>query len=340
MAIINKKRTYNIALQIIIILATYYYIYRQLRIDNLQLTILNYQLSVINCMLLLLLMLLNWGIEALKWRYLISKLENISFIRSFTAVLSGVTISTFLPNRTGEYLGRVFILDKSNRIHGILITIIGSISQMLVTVIAGLLSLIIIVRSQQTTVNSPLYSLESGLWANYIFFGISFLNLAVIGICIFIYFNITSLIGFSNRIKYLKKYRLARYLKIFSWFSNRELLKVFILSLLRYIIFTFQFYLILKFLGITLPLLQACIFISSVFFITTIIPSITFSELGVRGTVAISLFSIYLNAYAKQCASPNIKLVAATTILWLINLILPAIMGSLFIFRLRFFKKK
>ena len=77
---------------------------------------------------------MNWGIEAVKWRYLIRKLKKLSFIKSFTAILSRVTISTFLPNRTGEYLGRVYILDKANRIHGILITIVGSISQLLVTV--------------------------------------------------------------------------------------------------------------------------------------------------------------------------------------------------------------
>jgi uncharacterized membrane protein YbhN (UPF0104 family) len=283
-------------------------------------------------------MFLNWGIEAVKWRFLIRKLEKLSFIKAFTAVLSGVTISTFLPNRTGEYLGRVFILDKANRIHGILITIIGSISQLLVTVIFGLLSLMFILKDYLNSL-----SIKLGLSSDYLLFGLILLNLSVIAICIFIYFNLASLIGFTNRIKALRKYKLTRYLKIFAWFSNKELLRILFLSLFRYIIFSLQFYLILSFLGLSLPVFRAGIFISSVFFITTIIPSIAFSELGLRGSVAISLFGFYFaDLYHVSngiLVTDNWKLVTATSALWLINLIIPAIIGSLFIFRLRFFKK-
>ena len=58
-------------------------------------------------------MFLNWFLESLKWRFLISKIEKISINRSIRAIFSGITISTFTPNRIGEYGGRVFCLEKS-----------------------------------------------------------------------------------------------------------------------------------------------------------------------------------------------------------------------------------
>ena len=54
-------------------------------------------------------MFLNWLVEALKWRYMISKIENISIMTAYRAVLTGITVSTFTPNRIGEYGGRVFV---------------------------------------------------------------------------------------------------------------------------------------------------------------------------------------------------------------------------------------
>ena len=42
-----------------------------------------------------------------------------------------INISTFTPNRIGEYGGRVFCLEKGDRVKGVLITIIGSIAQFL-----------------------------------------------------------------------------------------------------------------------------------------------------------------------------------------------------------------
>src|SRR4051812_35975755 len=55
---------------------------------------------------------LNWGIEAVKWRYMIRKMEDISYGMAIKSILSGVTISIFTPNRVGEFAGRVFYLQN------------------------------------------------------------------------------------------------------------------------------------------------------------------------------------------------------------------------------------
>ncbi|MFZ4707859.1 MAG: lysylphosphatidylglycerol synthase domain-containing protein, partial [Bacteroidales bacterium] len=83
------------------------------------------------------LMFLNWGTEAAKWKYIIARIEKVSFFQAFKAILTGITISTFTPNRVGEYFGRAFILKKAHPLDAIILTIVGSMSQLLVTVIAG-----------------------------------------------------------------------------------------------------------------------------------------------------------------------------------------------------------
>ena len=87
-------------------------------------------------------MFVNWFLEALKWRFLISKIEKVSILRSLRAVFSGITVSAFTPNRIGEYGGRIFCLEKADRIKGALITVIGSMAQLITTIIFGLIGLL------------------------------------------------------------------------------------------------------------------------------------------------------------------------------------------------------
>src|SRR5215203_3240268 len=49
----------------------------------------------------------NWGIEALKWQLSVRHIYPIRFHQAFKAVLSGVSFSVTMPNRVGEYLGRI-----------------------------------------------------------------------------------------------------------------------------------------------------------------------------------------------------------------------------------------
>ena len=86
---------------------------------------------------IVLMMFLNWFLEALKWQFLISKIEKISIKRSIRAIFSGITVSSFTPNRIGEYGGRVFCLEKADRIQAVLITVIGSRAQLVTTIIFG-----------------------------------------------------------------------------------------------------------------------------------------------------------------------------------------------------------
>ena len=59
-----------------------------------------------NLAAVILLMFINWAIEAFKWKLAIRAIQQVSFTKAFRAVLSGVSFSVSTPNRMGEYLDR------------------------------------------------------------------------------------------------------------------------------------------------------------------------------------------------------------------------------------------
>src|SRR5206468_3685838 len=84
-----------------------------------------------------LLMPLNWGLEAAKWQCSVRSIYPVSLMQSFKAVLSGISFSVTMPNRVGEYLGRMIYLPEGSRLRTISVTLVASFAQLLVTLVAG-----------------------------------------------------------------------------------------------------------------------------------------------------------------------------------------------------------
>jgi uncharacterized membrane protein YbhN (UPF0104 family) len=277
---------------------------------------------------LVLLMPLNWGIEIIKWRYLILKIENISFYKSLKAVLVGITFSSFTPNRVGDYFGRAFMLENSNKQEGFLITIVGSIAQTIITIMLGTIGLIWFRDIYLTKV----------FYVENISFYISLIVLIIINALILLfYFKISFFNTFVQKIRIMK--RLTPYFQILSSYSIGELLKALILSLLRYIVFVFQFYLLLLIFNINIPFFDGFAVIAIIYLVTTIIPTIALTELGVKGAAAIYFFDLYFKHTTYHADEIAINVVAATFILWILNLALPAIMGCFYVFKMKPFKR-
>lgn len=262
----------------------------------------------------------NWGFESLKWKSLIDKVEKISIYRAFKAIFSGVTVSIFTPNRVGEYVGRVFHLQKADRINAILITMICGVAQLLVTVATGLAAGVVFMPRYTTVVE------QFGFY----YYAVAVLVIAIAGFLLFGYLNASLVTPVIKKIRILGKWR--RYGKLFARFSKAELLKVLLYSFGRYAVFTLQFYLLLRIFGVHIGYLPAMMMISLTYFVMAIIPTIAIAELGVRGSVAV---------YFLGMLSPNeVGILSASFALWIVNLALPALLGSLFIFNLKFFKQE
>jgi uncharacterized membrane protein YbhN (UPF0104 family) len=69
-------------------------------------------IKLLNIVAVLLLMFVNWSIEAIKWKISIKKVQQVSFGKALQAVLSGVSFAVSTPNRMGEYLGRVLYMNE------------------------------------------------------------------------------------------------------------------------------------------------------------------------------------------------------------------------------------
>jgi len=332
------RKTLNIVLRVLIILVTWGFIYREVlyhrqwdEIIRVVSGIADRSGLILGLAGVVVLMVLNWGIESGKWQFMIGKIEKISFLRAYVGVLTGVSVSSFTPNRIGEYFGRVFILDKASHVKGILITILGSMSQLLITLLTGSLALILFM---------PGFLPDLQLKFDFIYHGIVILIVILDVLLLLIYFNVSLLFSFLERL--LKGKRLEKihsFLEVFSYFRTRELLCVISLSFIRYMVFSCQYFILLSVFSVPVSFPEAMILISLVFFLTSAIPSIALTELGIRDSVALYFFGIYFSRNGIMSDPVALGVLAASTGLWVVNLAIPAIAGTFFVLRLRFFRK-
>jgi len=341
----NIYKTYNLLIKIIIIVLSYFFIYKQVFFKQEINIIWNTFISSFyvfhlfaGITVVLLLAFLNWSIETIKWRYLISKTETIPFLKAYTAVLSGITISTFTPNRIGEYFGRVFSLKKTNPWEGVFITLIGSISQLLITLFIGSVCTFITLNKFD---NAIAKKTDFSIFENHILINSLFILALLINFTIMLlYFNVIKInkikwSRFSDKIK-----KVLGHLEILSAYSVSELIKILLLSFARYMVFTTQFYLLLILFEVHLPFIAGVVLISAVYYTMAAIPTVALTELGVRGSVSLFIIGLYFEKTGLLNESMKIGILSSSVFLWIINLIIPAIIGSFFVLRLRFFKNK
>ncbi|MEZ4951553.1 MAG: hypothetical protein R2784_19525 [Saprospiraceae bacterium] len=110
----------------------------------------------------------------------------------------------------------------------------------------------------------------------------------------------------------------------------RELLRVLLLSFLRYLTFSIQFYLLLWFLGIEAPFLAALAGISTVFLVQTSIPLPPVLGLLTRGQVALFVWQFF--------GGNELSVLAATYSIFVINLLIPSLLGAVFIVQINVLK--
>jgi uncharacterized membrane protein YbhN (UPF0104 family) len=338
------RKTYNFLIRLLIIIVTYGFIYNQVfykrdfsSVFSTFGGIFNNSWFVCAIIIVFLLMILNWGTEAFKWNYLINRIEKISYLKALKAVLTGVAVSTFTPNRVGDYFGRVFILDHGSRIEGVLVTILGSMSQLLVTFIMGTSAIFFMFLGYHETL-LDYFNISRHLYI-YFMLGGAVLILALNILVALLFLNVSLLSSLALKLKGKWVEKLYRYIMVISSYSSKELLYVILLSFLRFVVFSFQLYLLLRLFSVDLPFFQGMIIIAVIFFVMTIIPTVAITELGIRGSVSLFLIGMYFGGPEMTPESVNLGIVAASTALWIINLALPALIGAVFVFSLKFFRK-
>ena len=278
-------------------------------------------IRVLNFILVFVLMFVNWSLEALKWKISVQGVQPVSFFRSLKAIFSGVSFSVTTPNRTGEYLGRVLYMDDGNRLRVISLTILGSISQLLVTIFFGMLGLLIL--------RHDIDKMSLSGWMEWLKdLGIIGAFFAFIVLTVF-YFRIGWLVKWIDKIPAIKKY---------IWLINELektdttlLMRLLSISLLRYLVFATQYFLLFHFFGVEVNWWQGFWATAIVFFVMAITPTIELFEVVKKMYVTKEIFAIF--------TVNTLAIGFVTTTIWCINLVIPAAIGSLLILGIKFFKK-
>jgi uncharacterized membrane protein YbhN (UPF0104 family) len=331
------RKTGNILIRIAIVVIVYLYIYYEIFyrrdisiLSDLIKRMLENNLFLTFFISATVLMTLNLLLEARKWQFLVSRGEKVTLFTAVKAVFTGLSVSIFTPNRVGEFLGRVFFLNKTQPIEGIFMTVIGSMSQLLVTLVVGSLASAFFL-----LIYYPPYDFATELMMGSLYVLGFIANIIFLGL----YFNISFITDLSKRFIKPQWKHMQHYIEVFSAYHTSELLQVLLMSLFRYVVFSTQFFLFLKAFGVPITLLEAVMVIPVIYLITTSIPTIALSELGVRGSVSVFFIGVFMRGHTLGIADLELRVFAASTAIWLVNIALPALIGTIFVFHLRFIRR-
>jgi hypothetical protein len=242
---------------------------------------------------LLLLFLGNYLMEAIKWQNLLASWSPISIFKSYKSVLIGQAFAFFTPARSGDYVGRILLLPPGSKIKGVAQLAWSSYAQLIITISIGSVALFF---------NLPFFP-----WIKW------FMPLGLIA-ALFVYFHPGQFKGWLNKINQLQ-------------IENKLKLNLLGLSFLKYMIFILQYTWAVKMLNIPITPIDLWIALGVLFLLLSIIPSISLTDLVIRGQIIVVLLEPYYNN--------SLMLICLSTIIWAVNFLLPAIIGAFLLINFR-----
>ena len=309
----KTKQFFFVLLKISLVVGAFYFIYYKLTSNNqLDFQVFNGFLqenkvfSLKNIGLLMILSVFNWFLEILKWKQLVSIFKKISFKKAVQQSLGSLTASLFTPNRIGEYGAKAIFFTSEFRKKIVLLNFLGNMIQMLVTTVFGIIGLYYFISKYPVDIN---YHKT-----------VRFLGIILI---------ITSMafLGWKKKEVTIKGISIEKIINFFKKISLRHYLTCLILSTGRYLVFSFQFYLLLHFFGVEVSYKNAMIVITSMYLLASVIPSIFIFDVVIKGSVAVYLFSIV--------GVNELTTLSVVTCMWLLNLVFPSIVGSVFVLKFK-----
>ena len=242
---------------------------------------------------LLFLFLLNYLMEAIKWQKLLASWSPISIFKSYKSVLIGQAFAFFTPARTGDYVGRILLLPPGSKIKGVAQLAWSSYAQLIITISIGSIALFF---------NLPFFP-----WIKW------FMPLGLVA-ALLVYFHPGQFKGWLNKINKLQ-------------IENKLKLNLLGLSFLKYVVFVLQYTWAIKMLNIPIANIDLWIALGVLFLLLSIIPSISLTDLVIRGQIIVVL----LEPYYKN----SLMLICLSTIIWAVNFLLPAIIGAFLLINFR-----
>ena len=247
-------------------------------------------------LVILLMATLNWWLESLKWKHLVRGIRPISTVEAAKQTLSGLTLSLATPARIGDFGVKAAYFPKPERKSILIRNTIAHGAQLLTTLLFGGIGLYMISR-----ILMPFMDLNS-FWPVTVL-----ILLALIGTQLFWRFRISG--------------------KLQIWNIGKTGLWVLGLSMSRYLCFSLMFAVLLDLQGVQISWALSLPLIWVTYLLSSAIPSFLLLDVAIKGGVAVWLFSLVeVSAWPVICAA---------SLMWLFNMIMPALIGAWFSLRYR-----
>jgi hypothetical protein len=348
-----KKNLYKM-LNFVLMFLAWVYLYSQIKNHHsffIQITDLWSELQKNKAILLIVFvfMFINWILEAKKWQILIKPLAKINLFQSLESVWIGLSLATFLP--LGNYLGRAKNLPQKNRFDSAGALIVNGGLQFWVTMLGGIYGI-----SQFFELHNVITFLFFAFWILLYLLGLFFYNKwscdsIVVGgdtdngrrssvetpTRSSVETPTTAKISNKNNriFRYFQRIRqlkiggkiiiwVKKNLYLISQYSQAVILKTTFLALLRYGVFLVQMILIFKAANFSLLIEKIVVGSSLLFAAKSILPvGGFFVGLSIREATALYFFG----------SLGEEKVVTITFLLWIINIGLPVLIGSVLLLR-------
>lgn len=247
---------------------------------------------------LLVLTFLNRFIEILKWKNLAQVIEPISVWESTKQVLIGITFGIVTPNGIGEYAGKAWFYPKKEVGKVVFLNAVCNGIQVIYAVTFGLIGTLYINHLHQFIATKYIYLFFGGLIAAIVLL-LSIKNISIKG------YSLQTIFKFLREIK--KDIHI----------NNMSL------AFLRYAVLVHQYYILYRFFDVDIAYGTLLAVVASIYLLASSLPNFQAIDFALKGSVAIFLFGFFgVNEWV-------IALVA--TSIWLLNLVLPISIGSVFL---------
>lgn len=305
----KTKQFFFVLIKLSIVVGAAYFIYNKLtNNDELDFSTFvdflskNSVFSLKNIIFLLFLTFFNWFFEIIKWQNLANSIAEISFFEAQKQSLASHTASLFTPNRIGDYAAKTIYFGGHLRKKVVLLNLIGNMSQMLMTLLFGIVGVFMF--TSQYEVDISYYKL------------VRLLTYTLIGI-------VAIGFGVSHKRFQIKGFSFSKIWAFVKGLPAKMHIKNILLSLFRYVIFSFQFYYLFVLFGVDITYIDAMILISTMYLVVSVIPTIFIFDVVVKGSVALYVFGF--------ADINNVTILSVTTLMWLLNFVLPSIFGSYYV---------
>jgi hypothetical protein len=293
----KAKQFLVLLVKLLIVGGAFYFIYNQLanndKLDWQKFIVLfRKNQSVLGIGFIFLLSVLNRYFEILKWKNLAKVIRKISLAEATKQVLAALTAGLFTPNGVGEYAGKALYYPKSEAKRVVFLNLICNGIQMILTVIFGTIGLLFL-----------------GYWK------------WVLGIvAISLFFILFSVL--FKKIK-IKGYSIEKLLHKINEIPKSVHRKNILLGVLRYLVFSHQYYVLFLAFDVDLPYFTLIATIAVVYFLASSLPTFQFLDFAVKGSVAIYFFGILgVNEWI---------VVFISTLMWFLNVVLPVVIGAYYV---------